>query len=341
MRFILAAALVLPLLAGAPRADTGSMIADVVDHHILPRMQAFAAGAAALDTAAEADCEAGSATLRDAYQHAFDSWISASHLRFGPTETDNRAFALAFWPDARGTVPKALRQALAGGDPSLRDPDAFAKASVAMRGFFALDYLLYDPAFRDLGTPDDRCALVRAVAADLDRTASLILGDWTHRWAGLLKTAGENDTYRSQAEAVQEIYKALYAGLEITADSRLGQPLGTFDRPRPERAEAWRSGRSLRNVELSLVALRDLARRMAAGLEAQPDLAPQLDYAFGRAIETTVALDDPVFAGIIDPMQRFRVESLQQMLFGIRNMIRSELGPALGVDEGFSLNDGD
>jgi predicted lipoprotein len=341
LRLILAIALAIPLLSGALRADTGAMIADVVDNHILPRMQAFAKDSAALEKAADSDCEASSKPLLDAYQRAFDAWISASHLRFGPTETDNRAFALAFWPDARGMVPKALRQALASSDPVIRDADAFAAASVALRGFFALDYLLFDPAFADLGSPEDRCALIRAVAADLSRTAATIAADWTGEWAVLMKTAGANEVYRTQAEAVQELYKSLYTGLEFTADTRLGQPMGTFDRPRPERAEAWRSGRSLRNIELSLASLRDLADRLAAGAVAQTDLAPQIDYAFGRAIESTEALADPVFAGITDPMARFRVEALQQMLFAIRNAIRGELGPALGVDEGFSLNDGD
>ncbi|HBR37591.1 MAG TPA: peptidase M75, partial [Sulfitobacter pontiacus] len=55
---------------------------------------------------------------------AFDAWIAVSHLRFGPSETDNRAFALAFWPDSRGATPKTLAGLITDADPVGRDPQA-------------------------------------------------------------------------------------------------------------------------------------------------------------------------------------------------------------------------
>ncbi|MCR8724166.1 imelysin family protein [Frigidibacter sp. ROC022] len=337
-KFLFGLVLCLPLPA---LADAPGVISDVIDNHILPRIETLADTGAALDAAAQADCRADSAGLRSAYQTAFDAWTSASHLRFGPTETGNRAFALAFWPDSRGMGPKALRGMILGEDPVVNDPGAFASASVAVRGYFALDLLLYDPGFAELGTPAYRCSLIRAVSHDIADLTGAIRDEWGGSYADTMRNAGANETYRSTDEALQELYKALYTGLEFTANTRLGQPLGTFDRPRPKRAEAWRSGRSLRNVELSLQSLRDLTAHLAEDAGDDPDLASQIDYAFGRAIDSARALDDPIFAGVADPMARFRVESLQQMLFAIRNAVRGELGPALGVSEGFSINDGD
>ncbi len=122
-------------------------------------------------------------------------------------------------------------------------------------------------------------------------------------------------------------------GLEFTKDQRLGRPMGTFERPRPTRAEAWRSGRSQRNVVLSLEALRVLATELAE--------APETDTAFARAIATAEALDDPVFAGVADPGKRFRLEALQQEIAQVQTVAATEIGAALGVSQGFNSQDGD
>ena len=340
---VLAFGLLLPLPAMAvdPTVEM-TIVRDSVENHVLPRIAALAEAGAALDAAAQESCLPGDAGLVSAYNAAFDAWITASHLDFGPADEGHRAAALSFWPDPRGFGQKALKAMVLGADPVIDDPAAFAEGSVAVRGFFALEYLLYDPAFADLGDADYRCRLIRAEAADIAGLTGAIQAGWTTGgYAALMESAGENETYRSPTEAVQELYKTLYLGLEFTANNRLGLPMGTFDKPNPKKAEAWRSGRSLRNVMLSLDSLRDLANRMGGPLAEHPDLATQIDYAFGRALEAVAEMDDPVLAGVADPIARFRVESLQTTLFAIRDAVRGELGPALGVSQGFSSNDGD
>ncbi len=52
----------------------------------------------------------GDPVLTEAYHAAFDAWIKTSHLRFGPSEVNDRAFALAFWPDSRGQYPRRWRR---------------------------------------------------------------------------------------------------------------------------------------------------------------------------------------------------------------------------------------
>ena len=276
--------------------------------------------------------------MRAAYVAAFETWTSASHLRFGPTETDNRAFALAFWPDSRGVVAKTLKALLTAGATSY-DPHEFARASVAGRGLTALELLLYAAP---PGSDAARCALIRAVTRDLDLTATAIRADWHDSQARLMETAGANDTYRTEAEALQALYSALSNGLEFTADNRLGQPLGTYDKPRPDRAEARLAGLSQEAVALSLRSLRDLARHLTQPLaDSHPDLAGQLDYAFGSAIEATDRLDDPSLASVADSAGRFRIEALQQQVRAIRDLVQGELGPALGIATGFNARDGD
>ena len=99
-----------------PLAATAGTIQDIVDGHILPRFEALATQTQALSEMAAVDCDPTSDALRSAYSDAFDAWVSASHLRFGPTEVDDRAFALAFWPDSRGATPRALAELLNEND---------------------------------------------------------------------------------------------------------------------------------------------------------------------------------------------------------------------------------
>lgn len=334
MRLIALAFAALAPLAAAAQTPAAT-IQSVVAGHILPGFDALAARSADLDAAAQADCDGPS--LRAAWGAAFDAWVSVSHLRFGPTETDNRAFALAFWPDARGATPRTLAALIAARDPVIDAPGGMADLSIAARGFYAMEFVLFDDRISAMGDADYRCALVRAEAADIAATAAAIAADWQGRYAGILLTAGANDAYRTEAEALQELYKALSTGLEFTADVRLGRPLGTFDQPRPMRAEAWRSARSLRHVALSLAALRDLAGRLADG---RPAVTAALMAAFDDA-EADADLDDPAFAGVADPAARLRLEVLKQSIDRIRDVAAADLGPALGVAAGFNALDGD
>lgn len=336
MRFLaFALALTLPLPALAQ--DRGPILTATVEEHILPGFAALSDATGALAQAAQSDCAATSPELRSAYHAAFDGWIWVSHLRFGPSEVGDRAFALAFWPDTKGFTPKALSGLIAAEDGTVKNPKAFAETSIAGRGFFALEQMLYDPSFGNQGSDAYRCALIQAIATDIDLNARAMNIDWAHFATALTQPDG-NSPYRSGDEAMQELYKALVTGLEFTGDTRLGRPMGTFDRPRPNRAEARRSERSLRHVELSLIALRDLAAHLSAD---HPQIAADLDDAFDMAITRAQTLDDPALAGVADTQGRFRIEALQQSINEIREIASAELGPTLGISAGFNSLDGD
>ncbi len=213
-------ALVLPVpLAAQSLPET---VEAVLDAHILPGFEELEAKTAELEAAAAADCAPGSESLRAAYAEAFDAWIRVSHLRFGPMETDNRGFALAFWPDGRGSTPRDLNGLIADADPVIETADDFATVSVAARGFFAMEFLLFDPEISAAADSAYGCALIRRVAADAHATAAVILADWRGSHADLMRTAGENSTYQSPEEALRAVYGALVEGLEATAELRLG-----------------------------------------------------------------------------------------------------------------------
>jgi uncharacterized protein len=316
-------ALVLCLLATTPAAAD---VTGVVNDLIRPGYAAFAK--AAQDLADIDSCDTD--TLRPAYQSAFDAWLAVAHLHLGPGEDKGRSLAIAFWPDPKGLGAKSQR-GLMLGDPANLEPAAFAEQSVAARGLFGLERLLYpaDPL------PADPCPLIQATAEDLSRMAVEIDAGWA-TYGETLITAGQpgNTTYLSGQEAKQELFTQLAAGLEYVADERIGRPLGTFDKPYPTKAEARASGRSLRNVQLSLAALRAMA------VELHPDIPASL-AAFDRAEGLAAKLQDATFAGVSDPQTRLKIEILQQAVWAARDAVIAELAPALGVDLGFNSADGD
>lgn len=310
----------------------------IVNTHVLVRFENLAASTKALEQAAMQDCTASAPPLQQAYHAAFDDWVSASHLRFGPTEVDDRAFAIAFWPDTKGFTPKALTKLIDAKDPAGTTAQGLADVSIAARGFYALEFLMYDDRLSTRGTGPYRCALIQALTADIAANADAILADWRDTYAALLTAPGGESPYRTEDEAVQELFKSLNMGLQFTADTRLGRPMGKPGRARPKRAEARRSGRSLRHVQLSLTSLSDLAALLSA---IDPEVHTALESAFRTSLRLAYRLDDPTFADVTDSQGRFRVEALQSSVNLIRTLASTELGPTLGVAAGFNSLDGD
>ena len=304
-------------------------VAEVVKDHILPGYNRLVAETDALAELARETCE--TERLAPAFHATFDAWMGVQHIHLGPAEEEGRSLAIAFWPDPKGLGRKA-QLALLIGDPAKLAPASFAHQSVAARGLTGLERLLWP----DEPLPADPCSLIRATASDLARLATEIHDGWTGGHANLLLRAGAagNTAYLSPEEARQALFTLVVTGLEHLRDQRLGRPLGTFDRPAPEKAEARASGRSLRNVELSLRALRDMTAALSAS-------APKTLAALDRAVGLAQSLDDPALAGVATPAGRMKVEVLQQAVDAARLAVIKELGPALGVGLGFNSQDGD
>lgn len=321
-------ALLLCLLATPLSAGVEEALAK----RILPGIAAFAEAADRLAGMAQQDCTAPA--LRPAYQQTFAAWMPVADLRLGPSEA--AALSIGFWPDEKGATPRTLARLIAAEDPAGRDPAAYAEVSVAARGLFALERMLFDADFAGYRRDSYACALTATIAADLARQADALRDHWRDH-AALLRTPGAdgNTAYLTEDEAQRAIYTQILAALEFTADQRLSRPMGTIDRPRPTRAEAWRSGRPLPNV----VAVVDAAVRLAEALAGAP--LPQVRGAEARVLEAAGAVGDPTFQDIDDPAARFRLEVLRDRIDVLRRAMEAELGGALGIAAGFNALDGD
>lgn len=316
----------LSCVAGPTFADVDA----VIESHIAPGYASLAATTAELSNASSIDCS--TRAVRPHFHAAYDAWISISHIQFGPIEDRGLSLSMAFWPDPKDSTGKALARLTSASDPIVDAPEQFGEVSAAAQGFTALERLLYDAQ----PDPDYACRLTQAISLGLAAKAGIILDDWPG-FASLMATAGVtgNERFQSAEEVNRALYTALSTGLEFLHDQRLGRPLGSFERPRPKRAEARRSERSLRHIILSLDALEALATTMFDG-----DLT-QTKAAFAAAKERAASLEDPALAGVANPGQRIRIEALQRTVGDIRNAVNDEIGKPLGTTAGFNSLDGD
>lgn len=331
----------LVFIAASPAfaADYPAMTKRAVEAHIIPGYEALAREAAALEAAAPA-CEREKTIA--AWHAVFDAWMGVSHLFIGPAEANGRALSIAFWPDDKGFTPRALRKFISAENPVVDDPAKFADASIAVKGLFALEFLLYDEELSALGSDEYRCRFESAIARDLSRVSAEILAKWRGDEAPLMESAGaaENPVYLNEEEPAQLFYKAFISGLKTNIEQRLDRPLGSFDRPRPRLAEAWRSGRSKRNAVLSLMALEDLYRTAFEG-EIDPLTQASVNASFEYALDVMSETPDPLDQAVSEPGTRFRVEAARSGVYALYEHSEASLGAALGLAAGFNAGDGD
>ncbi|WP_068299756.1 imelysin family protein [Pararhodobacter sp. CCB-MM2] len=328
MRHLNALAL-LALTASPALADVGQ----VLDAQVLPGTAAFAEASTALATAAAADCRPAAVT--DAWNAAFDAWLAIGHLRMGPQEL--AALTIAFWPDGRNSGRRTLARMIEGEDAMGTDASDFAQVSAAARGLYALETMLYDPDFASYEAGSYSCTLVQVMAQDLASQAAALDLAWREDFAPALRSAGspDNAQFLSANEAERAIFTQLHGGVEFNADQRLGQPMGTPDRPRPTRAETWRAGRSQRNIELSMAAIQAMAQSLAGhSVEA-------VDSAFSAAAYFGAGIEDPAFQDVEDPQARFRLESWQGRIRAAGDALIVHIGEEMGIAPGFNSLDGD
>jgi uncharacterized protein len=319
-----------PLVAVAESATVGRTLHEV----ILPGFAELALSTQAMADTAQSDCRADNPKLRSDFNTAFDAWLAVETYRAGPLEEAGNGLAIAFWPDTKGARPRALNALLAA--PTIPQGEAFSETSVAARGLFAMETMLYDSVFNGYDAGDPGCQLVQAIATDLAQTANRVNRSWIDDFGPLMLSAGEqgNTRFLSPDEVIQQLYTASLTELEFIAEVRIGRPLGD-SRPRPNRAEARASGRSLRNVTLSVEAAAKLARSLAGVNES--DMTSALDYVDFAAKQ----IRDPAFADLETPSANFRLQELQSSVLRARAAVMADLSVRLGVGEGFNALDGD
>jgi predicted lipoprotein len=361
--------LVLSLLAVSARAQSDDARYQAFDvamarDYLLPRYQALVQATDKQEQSWAAFCRQptadGFGTVRSAFQAAMDAWMPLQHVHTGPAALQTRIDRIYFWPERKNAVAKQLAALLQSGDAAALAPERLATASVAVQGFPALQLLLYDgddPARLFLSGDSAaafRCAYGTAVAHNLKTIAEQIVEGWTAAVGAIAATPAQSGSEyglpASPKETAQQMFTDLLTLFQLIGDLKLALPLGlSLDNPKPKLAESWRSGRSLRNVELNLDSARAMygtdrtngfRSLMPAGSDSD-DLDEEIVEAFAEASSSLAAIPMPLDAAVADSSGRPEVEALLADVRHVRDLVGQKLPAAIGLSVGFNALDGD
>jgi predicted lipoprotein len=344
-----------PVEPVATEADYARAVTRVVHDTIIPAYERLDVTSAALARTTQSYCTDSDIpsrlTVEAAFASTVNAWAAVDFLRFGPMAEDGRYERFAFFPDVHGTGARQLRRFLASEDQALLEPGALAAQSAAVQGLPALESLFYSgaKALLKAETPEPfRCALAAAIAENLYAIAGEALAGWKagDGWAILIDNPGpDNPVYRTHAEAMTEIVKAIITGLEQDREHRLLPALGeTPGDGKASRAPFNASGLALRYLIASAEALELFAQ--SSGLLAMlPD--NQKSYADSALFEFSNlknALHDSGWdleAALADPQLRSRLSYATIVLASLRDIFQRHISVAAGLTPGFNSLDGD
>ena len=127
---------------------------------------------------------------------------------------------------------------------------------------------------------------------------------------------------------------------QLVDDNKLLNALGkNTASAKPKLAEAWRSARSARDIQLNLKAAREMTDVFAHDLK--PADRAKLDKALNTAMAAANALPNDLGAAAADPKRRSKLETARTTIKAAQAAITAILPPALGVNLGFNALDSD
>ena len=362
-RVILPAALILlVLVCAAPAssqqalapADYARVNAALVETHALPRYERLAVATNAFAEAAESFCAGGNGAgreqLRLRFHDAMDAWMGVQHLRFGPVDSRTRGFRFYFWPQARNKVGEAVAELVAEGQDEATLATRIERANVAVQGLLAAEVLVYDDRY--FGTDAKACALLTAVAANMRSMAAAMLAEWREgdaSFARIMAMPGPDNAYfEDHPAATLAFFQGFHDSLQLIFDVNLKPVIGeSAATVRPVLAESRLSGRSQRNIVVTIEALQALyLGEGSAGLGdlttvADPKLDRLMRKAFRLTLATAQSIEGSVEQAAADPARRPPVKKLAKQMQALKQIVRDRLAPALGLAVGFNALDGD
>jgi predicted lipoprotein len=334
----------------------------VVDRHIVPRYTQLVQATAALEERSAMFCAsadtAGLNQVRDGYQSAMDAWASVQHIRFGPVTAQQRYERFEYWPDKHNTGERQLSKALAEQDLAQLSADRFSAVSIALQGLGTLERLLYGDdvqpeQFAGRDRPSYQCRLIEAVAHNLAIMSREVADEWTKPGSpyrdSVLGAEQGNAYFASSREVSAGLLNDLYTSLQVIVDQKLLPVMGHGpEEIGPKRAESWRSGRSLRNIQLNLEADQELyAIEFSPMLVADGSNAARVqeDAAIRRDFKTALAgirgIERPLDEVVQDTVQRPALEQLLATVSDLKRHISGPIPVALDLPRAFNGLDGD
>ncbi len=349
-RIALAVAFMAAVPHAAFAADAQKAVLRVADGFVIPKYQALARATDAQKKAWNGFCArretANTAPLIATYHKVADAWAEAQIVKTGPIVLFLRQERFYYWPEMHGATERALQSLIVSNDPKALKPATLAHDSVAGQGLPALERLLFEQdSIAQLKAKDgaQRCTVGQGISRNLNVIAHDVSQAWTTR-DSVRAAIAANKSWRGMFADANEATRLLLTDLvtlfQLVDDNKLLNVLGKDAvSAKPKMAEAWRSGRSARDIQHNLRAARAMADLFARDLKLA-DRA-KLDQALNAAIAAANALPNDLGAAAADSKRRGKLEAARKAIKAAQAAVTATLPPALGVNLGFNALDSD
>lgn len=365
MRLLLILCACLTLASWTARAEGPDLLPAVkrtIEEVIRPAFREFEAAAAAnadaLTTLCAAAEEPALQAARDAFAPLVVRFSRIEPFRFGPLQREDRMERLFFWPDPRGRGLKQVQKALATADATAATLATLQQKSVALQGLPALEFLLFGTnSDRDLTRPDSfRCQFARAIAQGIAEIATQATREWEQPdgiTAALLSPSPDAALYRTQADSLQELVKAIRQSLQALSDLKLAAALrDDLSKVKPKRLPFWRSGLALQAMTGTLSVSAEVIQswRLPTLMARNGALAGQIDFEFDHAVAALNRVDTRLpyprtgeaLIALVSAQEGY--SNLSYARFPVNSVIAllsEEIAESLGLTIGFNALDGD
>lgn len=341
-----------------------AMLNDIASNVILPLHETFVQQTESLQTAAQQFQDAPSVERLQAVQAAWKSaaagWKQAE--LFGLREVMLTHNKIDKWPTNVKLIESFIDDNK--GRAAVIDEPFIDSIGSSSKGLPAIEYLIFNPEVDDaalLATlttaekAERRMAYLVAASENLHTQAEQLLNQWSPQGEGYLTTFVEADESGGELQgSISRLANEIIAMSEQLLHDKLGNPAGEnrYDEPRPQFAEAYRSGLSTQHI---INNLRGLQLTFMGGdaealgfddyldfLEADSHDGP-LSTRITQQIEQTIAaleaLDMPLRQAVLD-----RPDEVNQAYEALKTLIvllKVDMANQLGITITFSDNDGD
>ena len=289
-----------------------------------------------------------------AWRQARAVWKQSEAFAIGPVET-LRTSSKIDWSPVR---PDRIETEIKGSGELTADYVEDLGANV--KGFLAIEYLLFDPNGDDavlaaLTAAPRRRQFLRALAENLCDQAAVLRDAWTvgpdEFGAVLGNPNAANPVFPTVKSAVDKLVNQLIFLSEDIADTQLLAALGMRDGgpPRPDALAAHRSQNGLADLLDELAGIQNVYFSAYAGrrgtsladiVEAvDPQTANSLSLTMHRALETASTIPPPLEESVVTDapaVQRAQVRA-KELMHGLEIDLITVLGTTLR----FNPNDGD
>lgn len=255
-----------PATSVAP-AEPPAVLAAFVTQGAVPAMIRLAGEAEALDEAVRRLCsqstEVDLDTARAAWRAAYLAWRAAAPYLFGPADEVTMKRRLGSWPVNEIVLDHVVAS----------DEFSHMRGADDVRGYAAVEFLLFLPVDAASATADQRCPHLTDVSREIRELTAGVSRRWTGDYGTAFAGAGTPDSpVARQKDALALIFAE---GLNVTERllwDRIGVPSGFFRGSgslKLEVLEAPHAGLAREGLRETLEAL----QRLVAGMDGRPGLA--------------------------------------------------------------------